>query len=54
MRFVKAHTARGDRLGVVRTDGQVAVAEHVGRLEPSFGDDGEGCYDWGRANSPRP
>jgi 2-keto-4-pentenoate hydratase/2-oxohepta-3-ene-1,7-dioic acid hydratase in catechol pathway len=47
MRFVKAHTAQGDRIGVVRPDGQVALAEQVARLEPSFGDDGEGLQRLG-------
>ena len=41
MRFVKAHIAGGDRLGVIRPDGQVAVAEQNSRLDAAFGDDGE-------------
>jgi hypothetical protein len=35
MRSVEAPTAQGDRLGVVRPDGSVAMAEQVAQLEPS-------------------
>ena len=41
MRFVKAQTEQGPRLGVVRPDGQVELARDASRLEPYFGDDGE-------------
>ncbi len=41
MRFVKAQTGQGPRLGVVRPDGSVELAHDASRLEPYFGDDGE-------------
>jgi 2-keto-4-pentenoate hydratase/2-oxohepta-3-ene-1,7-dioic acid hydratase in catechol pathway len=41
MRFVKAQTAAGPRLGVLRADGIVALSAQESRLEPHFGDDGE-------------
>ena len=41
MRFIKARTEQGARLGVVRPDGVVEMAREAGRLEPYFGDDGE-------------
>ena len=40
MRFVKAHTEHGPRLGVVRPDGAAELARNESRLEPYFGDDG--------------
>jgi 2-keto-4-pentenoate hydratase/2-oxohepta-3-ene-1,7-dioic acid hydratase in catechol pathway len=42
MRFVKANTLQGNRIGVLRTDGTVELAADESRLEPHFGDDGEG------------
>ena len=41
MRFVKALTGNGPRLGVIRPDGLVDLARDASRLEPYFGDDGE-------------
>ncbi len=40
MRFIKARTADGDRIGVVRPDGIVALSPSESRLEAHFGDDG--------------
>jgi 2-keto-4-pentenoate hydratase/2-oxohepta-3-ene-1,7-dioic acid hydratase in catechol pathway len=41
VRFIKAQTEQGARLGVVRPDGVVELARDESRLEPHFGDDGE-------------
>jgi len=41
MRFIKARTETGTRLGLVRPDGVVELARDESRLEPYFGDDGE-------------
>jgi 2-keto-4-pentenoate hydratase/2-oxohepta-3-ene-1,7-dioic acid hydratase in catechol pathway len=41
VRFVKAQTGQGPRLGLVRRDGLVELAPDASRLEPYFGDDGE-------------
>jgi len=41
VRFIKAATEQGPRLGVVRPDGVVELAREESRLEPYFGDDGE-------------
>jgi len=41
VRFIKARTADGDRVGVVRPDGTIALSASETRLEPHFGDDGE-------------
>ena len=41
MRFIKAQTEQGARLGVLRPDGAVSLAAEESRLEPYFGDDGE-------------
>jgi len=49
MRFVKARTAHGDRLGVVRPDGVVALSGRQSRLEDAFGDDGEALQELGEA-----
>jgi 2-keto-4-pentenoate hydratase/2-oxohepta-3-ene-1,7-dioic acid hydratase in catechol pathway len=49
MKFVKAHTADGNRLGVVRPDGVVALSGEAGRLEEAFGDDGEALRRLGEA-----
>jgi len=49
MRFVKARTAGGDRLGVVRPDGLVALSGGESRLEDAFGDDGEALRGLGEA-----
>lgn len=40
MRFIKARTENGARLGVLRSDGMVDIAREESRLEPYFGDDG--------------
>jgi 2-keto-4-pentenoate hydratase/2-oxohepta-3-ene-1,7-dioic acid hydratase in catechol pathway len=44
MRFVKAQTGQGPRLGVVRRDGLVELAHDASRLEPYFGGDGESLH----------
>jgi 2-keto-4-pentenoate hydratase/2-oxohepta-3-ene-1,7-dioic acid hydratase in catechol pathway len=41
MRFIKAQTPAGARIGVVRPDGIVALSAEEPRLETYFGDDGE-------------
>jgi len=41
VRFIKARTADGDRIGVVRPDGTVALSASESRLEPYMGDDGD-------------
>ena len=41
MRFIKARTEQGARLGVLRPDGVAELAREQDRLEPYFGDDGE-------------
>ena len=41
MRFIKAATADGPRLGVLRADGVVELSESASRIEASIGDDGE-------------
>ena len=41
VRFIKARTERGARLGVLRPDGVAELAREQDRLEPYFGDDGE-------------
>ncbi len=45
MRFIKARTEQGARLGVVRPDDVVELAREAGRLEPYFGDDGAALRD---------
>jgi 2-keto-4-pentenoate hydratase/2-oxohepta-3-ene-1,7-dioic acid hydratase in catechol pathway len=40
MRFVKAQTPQGPRIGVLRPDGIVEMAVDESQLEPHFGDDG--------------
>jgi len=40
VRFIKADTEGGPRLGVLRPDGLVELAREESRLEPHFGDDG--------------
>jgi 2-keto-4-pentenoate hydratase/2-oxohepta-3-ene-1,7-dioic acid hydratase in catechol pathway len=41
MRFIKAATPEGPRLGVLRDDDLVELSPHESRLEDHFGDDGE-------------
>ena len=41
MRFIKARTEQGVRLGILRPDGVAELAREQERLEPYFGDDGE-------------
>jgi 2-keto-4-pentenoate hydratase/2-oxohepta-3-ene-1,7-dioic acid hydratase in catechol pathway len=41
MRFIKANTPAGARIGVVGADGRVEISAQVQRLETYFGDDGE-------------
>jgi len=49
VRFIKASTERGPRLGVLRPDGVVALSESQTRLEPFFGDDGTALRELGEA-----
>jgi 2-keto-4-pentenoate hydratase/2-oxohepta-3-ene-1,7-dioic acid hydratase in catechol pathway len=52
VRFIKANTAHGPRLGVLRPDGVVALSGSSGseaRLEPHFGDDGTALRQLGEA-----
>jgi 2-keto-4-pentenoate hydratase/2-oxohepta-3-ene-1,7-dioic acid hydratase in catechol pathway len=49
VRFIKASTEQGPRLGVLRPDGVVALAESQARLEPYFGDDGTALRELGEA-----
>ena len=54
MRFIKAQTPNGARVGVVRADGVVELAESESRLEPYFGDDGEALHRLGDSISAAP
>jgi 2-keto-4-pentenoate hydratase/2-oxohepta-3-ene-1,7-dioic acid hydratase in catechol pathway len=54
MRFVKAHTPHGPRIGVVRDDGKVELAAEQSQLEAHFGDDGEALANIGAAISANP
>ncbi|MDT4909573.1 MAG: hypothetical protein QOI69_2814 [Pseudonocardiales bacterium] len=54
MRFVKAQTPQGARIGVLRPDGIVELAAEESRLEPHFGDDGEGLARLGEAIHANP
>ncbi|MCW2781751.1 MAG: Fumarylacetoacetate hydrolase [Marmoricola sp.] len=47
MRFVKAQTPNGPRIGVVRDDDVVDLAATATALEPYFGDDGEALHGLG-------
>ena len=49
MRFIKASTEQGPRLGVLRPDGVVALSESQTRLEAYFGDDGTALRELGEA-----
>jgi 2-keto-4-pentenoate hydratase/2-oxohepta-3-ene-1,7-dioic acid hydratase in catechol pathway len=49
VRFIKASTEQGPRLGVLRPDGVVALSESQARLEPYFGDDGTALGELGEA-----
>jgi 2-keto-4-pentenoate hydratase/2-oxohepta-3-ene-1,7-dioic acid hydratase in catechol pathway len=49
MRFVRAQTPHGPRIGVLRTDGVVELAAEESRLEAHFGDDGERLARLGEA-----
>jgi len=49
VRFIKANTEQGPRLGVLRPDGVVALSESQTRLEPYFGDDGTALRELGEA-----
>ncbi len=49
MRFIKADTEQGPRLGVLQPGGVVALSGSEARLEPHFGDDGTGLRELGEA-----
>ncbi|HEY0717713.1 MAG TPA: fumarylacetoacetate hydrolase family protein [Streptosporangiaceae bacterium] len=54
MRFIKADTERGPRLGVLRPDGVVQLSGSQARLEPWFGDDGTALRDLAAAIAAAP
>jgi 2-keto-4-pentenoate hydratase/2-oxohepta-3-ene-1,7-dioic acid hydratase in catechol pathway len=49
MRFVKAVTAAGDRIGVLDAADVVHLAERADRIEPYLGDDGEALHRLGES-----
>jgi 2-keto-4-pentenoate hydratase/2-oxohepta-3-ene-1,7-dioic acid hydratase in catechol pathway len=49
VRFIKADTEQGPRLGVLRPDGVVQLSGCEARLEPHFGDDGTALRELGEA-----
>jgi 2-keto-4-pentenoate hydratase/2-oxohepta-3-ene-1,7-dioic acid hydratase in catechol pathway len=54
MRFVRAHTAGGPRVGLVRDDGIVELAAEESRLERHFGDEGAALARLGEAIHTNP
>ncbi|MCW2756226.1 MAG: Fumarylacetoacetate hydrolase [Marmoricola sp.] len=54
MRFVKAQTANGHRIGVLRADDIVELAAEETTLEAHFGDDGEALNQLGEAIHANP
>lgn len=54
MRFVRAQTAEGLRVGVLRADDTVAVSGTASALEPHFGSDGEALQALGEATLASP
>jgi 2-keto-4-pentenoate hydratase/2-oxohepta-3-ene-1,7-dioic acid hydratase in catechol pathway len=54
MRFVRATTASGTRIGLLRDDGVVQLHETESALEPHFGDDGERLERLGQAIRANP
>lgn len=54
MRFVKAQTAQGARVGVVRSDGVVQLSGSVTSLDQHLGDDGEALQRLGEAIAAEP
>jgi 2-keto-4-pentenoate hydratase/2-oxohepta-3-ene-1,7-dioic acid hydratase in catechol pathway len=54
MRFVKAQTSQGPRIGLVRPDGKVELAAKESRLEAHFGDDGESLAKVGESIHANP
>jgi 2-keto-4-pentenoate hydratase/2-oxohepta-3-ene-1,7-dioic acid hydratase in catechol pathway len=54
MRFVKAKTPLGPRIGLVRADGRVELSAEESALEPRFGDDGEALARLGQAIRANP
>ncbi len=52
VRFVKADTEQGPRLGVLRPDGVADWPATESRLEPYFGDDGRRCTGWPTRSTP--
>jgi hypothetical protein len=54
MRFVRAQTPHGPRIGVLRADGVVDLAAEESRLEEHFGDDGERLARLGEAIRANP
>lgn len=54
MRFVKARTAIGDRVGLIRADGLVELAEEEASLDTHLGDEGESLQRLGEGIHARP
>ena len=54
MRFIKAKTPDGARIGVVHTGGRVELSAGVDRLETYFGDDGEALAQLGESIRANP
>jgi hypothetical protein len=54
MRFIKAKTPAGARVGIVRADGRVEISSDVHRLETYFGDDGEALAQLGESIHANP
>jgi 2-keto-4-pentenoate hydratase/2-oxohepta-3-ene-1,7-dioic acid hydratase in catechol pathway len=54
MRFIKAQTPDGARIGVVRDDGMVELSAGESRLETYFGDDGEALARLGESIHTNP
>jgi 2-keto-4-pentenoate hydratase/2-oxohepta-3-ene-1,7-dioic acid hydratase in catechol pathway len=54
VRFVKAKTPAGPRIGVLDLDGTVALSAADSRLETSFGDGGEALHDLGESIQANP
>jgi 2-keto-4-pentenoate hydratase/2-oxohepta-3-ene-1,7-dioic acid hydratase in catechol pathway len=54
MRFIKAQTPAGARIGVIRSDGIVELSAEESRLESNFGDDGEALARLGESIHANP
>jgi 2-keto-4-pentenoate hydratase/2-oxohepta-3-ene-1,7-dioic acid hydratase in catechol pathway len=54
MRFVKAQTSQGPRIGLLQADGTVEIAAAESQLEDYFGDDGEALGQLGASIHAEP